>query len=70
MTWLLLKKVPIYVSLHDICKQAPLDRRSLFSFLGYALTHDAVPSAVSMAVATDAMICTMNFSVSFLLIVH
>jgi hypothetical protein len=26
------------------------------------------PSAVTMAVATDAMICTINFKVSFLLI--
>ena len=27
------------------------------------------PSAVTMAVATDAMICTINFKVSFLLII-
>ena len=31
--------------------------------------HDVVPRAVKIAVATDAMICTMNFSVSFLLII-
>ena len=28
------------------------------------------PSAVTMAVATDAMICTMNLNVSLLLIIH
>ena len=27
------------------------------------------PSAVTMAVATDAMICTMNFNVSLLLMI-
>ena len=40
-----------------------------FLLFSYAPTHDAAPRAVRMAVATDAMICTMNFSVSFLLIV-
>ena len=38
--------------------------RNLF----YAPTHDVAPSAVTMAVATDAMICTINLMVSFLLI--
>ena len=32
--------------------------------------HEVAPSAVTMAVATDAMICTMNLRVSLLLIVH
>jgi hypothetical protein len=32
-------------------------------------THDVAPRAVTMAVATDAMICTMNLMVSFLLMV-
>ena len=30
--------------------------------------HDVAPSAVTIAVAIDAIICTMNFNVSFLLI--
>ena len=30
--------------------------------------HDVVPRAVKIAVATDAIICTMNFSVSFFVI--
>ena len=35
----------------------------------YAPTHDVAPRAVTMAVATDAMICTINFSVSFFVMV-
>ena len=35
----------------------------------YAPTHDVAPSAVSIAVAIDAINCTINFAVSFLLIV-
>ena len=35
----------------------------------HAPTHDVAPRAVTMAVATDAMICTMNLIVSFLLMV-
>ena len=35
----------------------------------YMPMHDVAPSAVTMAVATDAMICTMNLNVSLLLIV-
>ena len=31
--------------------------------------HDVVPRAVKIAVATDAMICTMNFSVSFFVMI-
>ena len=38
-------------------------------FLVYAPTHDVAPSAVTFAVAIDAMICTMNLMVSFLLII-
>ena len=34
----------------------------------YAPMQLVAPSAVTMAVATDAMICTINFNVSFLLI--
>ena len=30
--------------------------------------HDVVPRAVKIAVATDAIICTMNFNVSFFVI--
>ena len=30
--------------------------------------HDVAPSAVTIAVAIDAIICTINFNVSFLLI--
>ena len=40
-------------------------------FLGwgaYAPMHDAAPSAVTIAVAIDAIICTINLIVSFLLI--
>ena len=38
-------------------------------FLVYAPTHDAAPKAVTIAVAIDAMLCTMNLMVSFLLII-
>ena len=41
----------------------------ILSFFAYAPTQLVAPSAVTMAVATDAMICTINFSVSFLLMV-
>ena len=37
--------------------------------LGYMPIHEVAPSAVTMAVATDAMICTMNLNVSLLLMV-
>ena len=40
----------------------------LFLFLVYAPTHDVAPRAVTMAVATDAMICTINLMVSFFVI--
>ena len=33
-------------------------------FFCYIPIHDVAPRAVTMAVATDAMICTMNFIVS------
>ena len=36
----------------------------------YAPTHDVAPSAVRIAVAIDAINCTINFAVSFLLITH
>ena len=36
----------------------------------YAPTHDVAPRAVTMAVATDAMICTINFIVSFFVMVN
>ena len=35
----------------------------------YTFMHEVAPSAVTMAVATDAMICTMNLNVSLLLMV-
>ena len=35
----------------------------------YMPMHEVAPSAVRMAVATDAMICTMNLMVSFLVMV-
>ena len=35
---------------------------------GYAPIQLVAPSAVTMAVATDAMICTMNLNVSLLVI--
>ena len=38
-------------------------------FIFYAPTHDVAPSAVSIADAIDAISCTMNFAVSFLVIV-
>ena len=38
-------------------------------FYVYAPTHDVAPSAVTIAVAIDAIICTMNLMVSLLLIV-
>ena len=31
--------------------------------------HDVAPSAVTIAVAIDAIICTINFNVSFLVII-
>ena len=46
----------------------PLGLSKNLSLGAYVPTHDAVLSAVTMAVATDAMICTINFKVSFLLI--
>ena len=38
-------------------------------FLFYTLMQLVAPSAVTIAVAIDAIICTMNFNVSFLLII-
>ena len=35
----------------------------------YTPMHDVAPSAVSIAEATDAMICTINLIVSFFVIV-
>ena len=35
----------------------------------YMPIHDVAPSAVTMAVATDAMICTMNLNVSLFVMV-
>ena len=32
--------------------------------------HDVAPSAVTIAVAIDAINCTINLTVSFLLIIH
>ncbi len=39
------------------------------SLWSYAPTHDVAPRAVSIADAIDAISCTMNFAVSFLVIV-
>jgi hypothetical protein len=41
---------------------------SLFSFL-YAPMHDVAPRAVTIAVAIDAIICTMNLMVSLFVMV-
>ena len=38
-------------------------------FFRYMFIQLVAPSAVTMAVATDAMICTINLMVSFLVIV-
>ena len=38
-------------------------------FFCYIPMQLVAPSAVTIAVATDAMICTMNFSVSFFVMV-
>ena len=35
----------------------------------YMAMHDVAPSAVTMAVATDAIICTMNLMVSLFVMV-
>ncbi len=43
--------------------------RASLPFLVYAPTQLVAPSAVTIAVATDAMICTINLMVSFLLII-
>ena len=40
----------------------------VLGYYSHEPTHDVAPRAVTMAVATDAMICTMNLMVSFLLI--
>ena len=48
-------------------KTAGLSSNGLFL---YAPTQLVAPRAVTMAVATDAMICTINFSVSFFVMVH
>ena len=42
----------------------------VFSFSYKAPTQLVVPSAVTIAVAILAIICTMNFNVSFLVIAH
>ena len=39
--------------------------KNLWRFGVYPPTHDVVPSAVTMAVATDAMICTINLNVLY-----
>ena len=36
----------------------------------YIPMHEVAPSAVSTAVITDAMICSVHFNVSLLLIIH
>ena len=36
----------------------------------YIPMHEVVPNAVSTAVITDAMICSVHFNVSLLLIIH
>ena len=36
----------------------------------YIPMHEVAPSAVSTAVITDAMICSVHFSVSFLVIIY
>jgi hypothetical protein len=38
-------------------------------FFCYMFMHDVAPRAVTIAVATDAMICTINLSVSLLVMV-
>ena len=38
-------------------------------FIFYAPTQLVAPRAVTMAVATDAMICTINLNVSFFVMV-
>ena len=48
---------------------SPLYIRRAILPRGYMPIHDVAPSAVTMAVATDAMICTMNLNVSLLLMV-
>ena len=53
-------------SLKKIRSQACLPESGIFF---YAPTHDVAPSAVTIAVATDAMICMINLMVSFLLII-
>ena len=50
----------------------PTPKKALITsafILGYTPMQEVAPRAVSMAVATDAIICTMNLMVSFLVIV-
>ena len=57
--------------------QEPLKCRSLASMQGFSVPKErfytpmqlVAPSAVTIAVATDAMICIMNLNVSFLVMV-
>ena len=47
----------------------PLPIWERHSFLNYAPMQLVAPSAVSIAVAIDAIICTMNLMVSFFVMV-
>ncbi len=51
----------------DLSSKAAIFYFSIFIF--HHATHDVAPKAVSTAEAIDAINCTMNFIVSFLLIV-
>ena len=49
-------------------KRIPADWRGLLFV--YIPMHEVAPSAVSTAVITDAMICSVHFNVSFLVIIQ
>ena len=51
------------------CRSLAFIRRASLPRRYYMPMHEVAPSAVTMAVATDAMICTMNLNVSLLLMV-
>jgi len=60
-----------------LCHPSPLCHPELPSVIPsvvegslYMPMHEVAPSAVSTAVITDAIICSVHFSVSFLLIIH
>ena len=51
------------------CRSLAFIRRASLPRRYYMPMHEVAPSAVTMAVATDAMICTMNLMVSLFVMI-